>query len=973
MRKRYQSGGAADLPENLRRLGADMGVEGFETFALDEPGIVTETPLEGIGAETSLGGVGALDPSMMMMLTMSEAFGRTTTPEAKMRAEEILNQFMDEDRFGALRENLLQGKRDQAEQVRQALRTARERLMGQRPTSRAELLLGIGRGLGAPTRSGAIGETASNVAGQLAPLAERTSQFRLDRDQMLEQLDLLEAQADAGVLDAQFQLDKLQEEIKGRLAVEAMDTLGKSTTGLSSLLGSIVPPSAKALDAEYVKEYVPFIQGGSARAARGLAALEFAERVLESGVDNLTGPYLGAVASIPLIGRWLQAYASPEGADIRDLIEETIQGDLRPTLGSQFTESEGQRLIERAYNPNLEEWRNARRIRNLRRQLQEAYDNKVAMADWYTQYGTLFRYPNLKIDYTADDFSFDEGGDDEPTARRSVQYSDLPVNERLVQLQVWREKNPGREPPAWMFEGLKKGGPVRRYRKGGRVRRYQEGGVLFDEPEGVEFEQPRDRTLMEDLADLWTEYQDPAGMVLGGLSGLGVNALIDNRARRMAAGADRYVIDAIRQGGLDPARVASDIARNRGMGVPETLMDTDVAGLKALGEEAFMYGDDAAERALRELRGRLEGHRDRTTGIVNRGLKPDDFFDYDLRLAERLTGERREEMGQVFKQYPQLGTDPVIEKILQTPEGQKAVGWAMRFYQNDPSRPPVDVETMIQNPSLEFLDLVRKGFNQTIGREEKSGPTEFGELLRNLRKTYLDRLDSIAPEYQTAREAQGDDLEIRDSLREGRNFQKYQPEELQRLAKSLPYMQRDAFRTGIAQKLFEMIDASWSENPKSAQRVAGSPDMLARLEPFFDHPYEFEIFQTALEREAEIARSGREMLKIGESARLNRERTRKGMMEYLSATIPGFRFAISPVGMALRIMRDLPTMTPKEAERVLAVLRKGTPEEMANFARKARRLRTLDAPVSRWGRRGAAAAIGAGIGALVGDDEPPQE
>ena len=56
---------------------------------------------------------------------------------------------------------------------------------------------------------------------------------------------------------------------------------------------------------------------------------------------------------------------NPEAVDAQELVEEVVQRNLRIVLGAQFTEKEGERLIQRAYNRKLPASMNAARVRRL--------------------------------------------------------------------------------------------------------------------------------------------------------------------------------------------------------------------------------------------------------------------------------------------------------------------------------------------------------------------------------------------------------------------------------------------------------------------------------------------------------------------------------------------------------------------------------------------------------------------------------
>lgn len=935
MARRYQQGGEVEDEE----LG----------FGLD------------LVAPQSGGGIlGQLDPSTALFGILAQQY--TTTPEAQNYSRRILNEMLAEQ--GAAPESTaLSAMRTQAEQVRAALRAAREKVLKQE-FNRGDALLAVSAALGRPTRTGSLGEVIGNVSEALREPVAKRREFERSRDEAVSELELALAQADQPVYSAEFELEKLQQQLKNRLAVEALQNLGKTTLSTRGL-GGVIPESAKALDAAYVKdEYIPFITGGSAKAAQGLGTLRFASQQLKSGQDTLTGPYVGTAGSLPVVGRGLQDFLWPAGSDVRDMIEQTVQESLRPILGSQFTQQEGERLIARIFNPRLEEWRNARRLDWFIQQLERAYQSKTALAQYYQQNQTLFGYEG-PIGYSVEDFVPPPSVG---TEEEAIPFGDLPPEQQEAVRQEYRQRT-GQEP------NFKVGGRVR-YRLGGRVRRYQRGGPVIL-PDGSVFErdEPVESPGLEDLKSYWEALGYAPSAVAGGVVGLGSEALLDRIAKRVMGGTPSYRVDeAIRRGGLEPPEELAEIRRSRRMGVPSQIMDIDTPPVQVLAEEAFRYGGPEADEALENLRERVEGSRERVSERVNRGLKPYEYFDHEDRYVNQTSSQARQQlMAPVFEKYPGLPMDPVISDILNTPIGKQATDWAFRFYQNVPGRTigKEDVTGLVQKPSLEFYDYIVKGLDQVIAREEKSGPTEFSGVARDLRKQMVDRLDKLAPgEYREARHQYGGDLEIRDALREGLDFNRQPPEQLARRAQGMSFHEKNAFRTGMAQALYNMLDRSSAEGFNAAQKLIGSPAMVAKLEPFFDSSSEFRLFQEALKKEAELFRTGSRLASRGESLRMAHERQRVSPLEYAAQKGPGFRFAISPVGWFLRIYRDLPKLSPKKATQILEILQKGDPEEMEAFAQSSRRLGMLRR--TRTPRRMAAAAVGAGLGALFGgpDEEP---
>jgi hypothetical protein len=156
--------------------------------------------------------------------------------------------------------------------------------------------------------------------------------------------------------------------------------------------GDSVTPGFEALDKAYAQDHLEWVRGGRAD--------------MESQVQNI-GEVMGALEQgQPLTGTlmtlapdFIRAFTDPESLDAQQKVEEVVQRSLRVTLGAQFTEKEGERLIARAYNPQLSPEINARRLRKLYQKLGETAQARNAMADYFDTNGTLqgYRGPEVSI------------------------------------------------------------------------------------------------------------------------------------------------------------------------------------------------------------------------------------------------------------------------------------------------------------------------------------------------------------------------------------------------------------------------------------------------------------------------------------------------------------------------------------------------------------------------------------------------
>jgi len=154
----------------------------------------------------------------------------------------------------------------------------------------------------------------------------------------------------------------------------------------------------KSLDKNFSKEYQKFvIEGGFADVQKGLSQLDEAVDIL-SGDENVTGSYIGRLP--------FQDIFNKSGVKANEMVSEVVQRNLRLILGAQFTEKEGEKLISRAFNPNLSEQENIKRIKRLAESMKKALKQKQDAAVYFEDNGTLKGYKgttNITVDSISND------------------------------------------------------------------------------------------------------------------------------------------------------------------------------------------------------------------------------------------------------------------------------------------------------------------------------------------------------------------------------------------------------------------------------------------------------------------------------------------------------------------------------------------------------------------------------------------
>lgn len=158
-------------------------------------------------------------------------------------------------------------------------------------------------------------------------------------------------------------------------------------------------PGEKEVDKKIGAEYADWVVGGKgAQAASRISKINDVVSQLGKRKD-LSGAIVGYT-----LEEWptIASAMFPEAQDVKDIVESVVQTDLRAILGGQFAQQEGLALIKRAYNPRLDETKNANRLKLLSRQMQIVADEKNRAMSYFGEKGTIKGYEFKP--YTANDF-----------------------------------------------------------------------------------------------------------------------------------------------------------------------------------------------------------------------------------------------------------------------------------------------------------------------------------------------------------------------------------------------------------------------------------------------------------------------------------------------------------------------------------------------------------------------------------------
>jgi len=143
----------------------------------------------------------------------------------------------------------------------------------------------------------------------------------------------------------------------------------------------------EAVTRKFSEDYLDYkVRGGRATVDKNLGLFEAAIKELE-GRDEIAS---SLTAGLPGIGGdTIQAKINPKLTAVGDKIRSAVMGTLRQTLGSAFTDAEGQRIFNLAFNPSLSDKENTARAKVQLDYLKKTLRDKDAAVKFFEKQGSL--------------------------------------------------------------------------------------------------------------------------------------------------------------------------------------------------------------------------------------------------------------------------------------------------------------------------------------------------------------------------------------------------------------------------------------------------------------------------------------------------------------------------------------------------------------------------------------------------------
>jgi hypothetical protein len=432
--------------------------------------------------------------------------------------------------------------------------------------------------------------------------------------------------------------------------------------------------------------------------------------------------------------------------------------------------------------------------------------------------------------------------------------------------------------------------------------------------------------------------------------------------KRAFEGASKKMTEALGEANMQPQDIAKRMDDSRRLGVPATVANTEAA-LADLAQTVAQRTGKGTRRIEKKISQQQAGAKERTYQQVRKGLKPDDYYSEE----ERLISDLRAKSGPAYKQAYAFGEvdDPQIMEMLTLPQFRSSWATARSIAEADaaaakvnamragePFDPnefklrdiysikrddagnPIGVDVTGTVPDVRTLDYMKRALDAQITAAYKSdnaATNASANAYKDLRNALRDRTKEVVPEYQAALQTYKGDREILDALRSGySDFGKMDHEEVIKLVSNMSPAEKEAFRTGVVRDIYgKLFTTSRNIN---AGAILNAPEMQAKLQPLFDTPAHFRLFQAAVERESQLFSQANEILKGSQTGK------RKVMQEKFEDAGDSFTQAAaqaltggwksSLTGMASRALYKT-TMTEDMADKLATMLMSSEPKEVA--------------------------------------------
>jgi hypothetical protein len=292
---------------------------------------------------------------------------------------------------------------------------------------------------------------------------------------------------------------------------------------------------------------------------------------------------------------------------------------------------------------------------------------------------------------------------------------------------------------------------------------------------------------------------------------------------------------------------------------PQTVAETLGPQGQALAQHAIAAPTPESQAYAQQLAQRQQQTPQRLTGAVNQALAPSPYTPEEQKLISTMQANAKPLYDKAYAAFPSIQSDQ-LSSVLNNKYGVAASRRAVQDMKAEgvPIGPMNPSTGMVQAPSLQYYDYVKRALDDQAAAASASGNKNLARIISGMRDRMIDEIDTkttgpngVSP-YAEARQQYQSDHAVVDALHSGRDdFPKMTPEEVESTMQGLDFSGKDAFRSGVAESLFQQIGKTKGKT-NTAFNLIGSPSMQAKLTALFDNPKDAAAFTDTLTREASM-------------------------------------------------------------------------------------------------------------------------
>ena len=415
---------------------------------------------------------------------------------------------------------------------------------------------------------------------------------------------------------------------------------------------------------------------------------------------------------------------------------------------------------------------------------------------------------------------------------------------------------------------------------------------------------------------------------------------IENRALGKVAGA-------IKEDELTPSNINRTVMYDQARGIPSTIANASPS-LVDLADTVAQRSGPSGRLVDQVLGEQKAGARERVYQRARNEISSGNYYEDAERLADDLSAKAKPLYDAAYEHG--IVDDSVINELLNSPRFKSAFREGKQIAKDrqtvarargeDPSEyqlvdvynsDPITGTPIRTLPDVRTLDYIKKGIDSKIDTLFKAGKKTDALNLKDMRNELLNRLDDIVPAYKTARREYAGDKEVINAMEKGyKDFPHLDHEEVQSMVEKMSNAEKEAFKTGVVRNIHSIV-MDPSNNMNAAAKVIQSPETQKSLSVLFDSPAHFDLFKSAMLREAQLYDQANRIMGGSQTGRRTQARERFEQGPDVSGVIADAArsgFGESLMNLGLGAIRSA-QMPDKVAHKVSELLMSKDPHEVA--------------------------------------------